>query len=548
MVGGTSDADLSSSRVQNAIRFVINELTETNNEISSDEIEVVNVTQQVVAGVKYVFTLKFRNCGNSAKLCRVEVLQQLWHDPPHSILSSNCNCGERRLKKRSLVRLGGVHSQAVDMSDMQVNDAVNFAVNHLSTQSNGMYDVDFHRLVSGTKQVVAGVYFRLKIEMMLSSCEKSDRNTLPMLSECVDSPLRNVIECDVEVIDQAWNVPRHTLKQHHCRPASQRDNTLYFSAHPKLIGGMHDIGGKNAFETFKEKHGKQYGSVEEEAKRYGIFQSNMKIAKKIQEFDQGTATYGASQFADMTPEEFQKVYLPRRWNTAYDDRLKPAEIPRDAPATEFDWRQHGAVTEVKNQGSCGSCWAFSVTGNIEGQWAVNKKQLVSLSEQELVDCDKIDEGCNGGLPTNAYQEIQRLGGLETEGDYPYKGDDEKCVFEKQEARVYINGSLNISKDEEEMKAWIYKNGPTSIGINAFAMQFYLGGVSHPWKIFCSPNDLDHGVLIVGYGVKKGMFKDTPYWIVKNSWGQHWGEKGYYLVYRGAGVCGLNQMVTSAVIN
>jgi cathepsin F len=274
----------------------------------------------------------------------------------------------------------------------------------------------------------------------------------------------------------------------------------------------------------------------------------MKLAQEIQEFDQGTATYGASQFADLTQEEFQKTYLPRRWDTQYDDRMKPAEIPRESAPDTYDWRQHTAVTSVKNQGSCGSCWAFSVTGNIEGQWAIKKKQLTPLSEQELVDCDKLDEGCNGGLPSNAYQEIQRLGGLESEADYPYKGDDEKCAFVRQEARFYINGSLNISHNEDDMKVWIYKNGPASIGINAFAMQFYLGGISHPWKVFCAPDFLDHGVLIVGYGIQKGWFSTTPYWIIKNSWGQHWGEQGYYLVYRGDGVCGLNTMVSSSAVN
>nr|KAG5712909.1 hypothetical protein BaRGS_007506 [Batillaria attramentaria] len=114
----------------------------------------------------------------------------------------------------------------------------------------------------------------------------------------------------------------------------------------------------------------------------------------------------------------------------------------------------------------------------------------------------------------------KLGGLETEDEYSYEGRDDKCKFNRSEVAVKINGAVNISSDENEIKAWLYKNGPISVGINAFAMQFYWGGISHPWKIFCDPSELDHGVLIVGYGVKDG----EPYWIIKNSWGEDWGEK------------------------
>jgi len=301
------------------------------------------------------------------------------------------------------------------------------------------------------------------------------------------------------------------------------------------------------FQSFKAKYNKVYENLDEESQRYIQFRDNMRRAQFIQDHDLGDATYGATMFADMTPDEF-KAYVSKTWNKDRDSRLKVAEIPKVTPPASFDWRDHGAITPVKNQGSCGSCWAFSVTGNIEGQWAIKKGSLVSLSEQELVDCDKLDEGCNGGLPSNAYEEIQRLGGLENEDDYPYKGDDEKCVFTQDKIKVYINGSLNISSNEADMAAWLSQNGPMSIGINAMAMQFYFGGISHPWKIFC-PDSLDHGVLIVGYGVKKGaIYGETPYWIVKNSWGAGWGEKGYYLVYRGDGTCGLNEMVSSAIVN
>jgi cathepsin F len=304
------------------------------------------------------------------------------------------------------------------------------------------------------------------------------------------------------------------------------------------------------FNSFTAQFNRKYGSEEERRQRFRTFRVNMFIARVLQETERGSAKYGATKFADVPVAEFKLNYRNPLWDLSRRPEVE-APIPQGPIPKAWDWRQKGAVTPVKNQAACGSCWAFSTTGNIEGQWFLQKKKLLSLSEQELVDCDKIDDGCNGGFPSDAYKEIIRLGGLETEDSYPYIAEDEKCLLNKSMEAVYINSSVAISKNEADMAAWCAARGPMSIGINAMAMQFYWGGISHPWSLFCNPILLDHGVLIVGYGVQPSkhpwLWKDEPYWIVKNSWGPDWGEQGYYRVYRGGGTCGVNQMVTSAIV-
>jgi len=301
-----------------------------------------------------------------------------------------------------------------------------------------------------------------------------------------------------------------------------------------------------SFEVFMQKYERVYETEEEHNVRYWTFYKNMAKWELFNKAELGTATYGMNQFADMTEEEFSKYYLSpvTDKDMALLESLPEAEeINLDDTPDEMDWRTKNAVTPVKNQGSCGSCWAFSTTGNIEGRWAIKNGTLVSLSEQELVDCDKVDEGCNGGLPYQAYAEIMRLGGLELEEDYPYTGRDGHCKFDKSKVAVDITGREKVSTDEKKIAAYVAANGPVSIGLNAAAMQFYTGGVSHPWSFLCSALGIDHGVVIVGYGTESG----SPYWLIKNSWGTSWGEHGYYKLYRGAGCCGCNQMVTSAII-
>merc|ERR1719319_669003 len=199
---------------------------------------------------------------------------------------------------------------------------------------------------------------------------------------------------------------KHGLKKLKSKKESRRELT-------KLQSLSH-------FHKFMKNNGKKYLSKAEYKHRYSVFREIMKKVQFLTESDLGTATYGATHLADLSEEEFKRDYLGVNMKKDDPDIHWPAaDIPDIELPAEFDWRTKGAVTPVQNQGMCGSCWAFSVTGNVEGQWAAKTGQLLKLSEQELVDCDKRDDGCNGGLPENAYQTILELGGLDLESEYVY---------------------------------------------------------------------------------------------------------------------------------
>lgn len=307
------------------------------------------------------------------------------------------------------------------------------------------------------------------------------------------------------------------------------------------------------FEEFKLQFKKAYSSYEEELKRFKIFTKNMETAALMNgQLDEGSATYGhLSPLADQSEEEFRKVNnLP-----VTPQLLKKHELHAvshsafhlygtrtDPLPTSFDWREKGAVTEVKNQGQCGSCWSFATVANIEGSNYLINNQLVSLSEQELVDCSASDSGCNGGLPSRAYEDlIENNAGLELESDYSYTAAQaSSCGAKKSLEKVMIESWVPVVKNEDMIAYAMMQYGPLAIALNASPMQMYMGGISDPW--FCSPSGIDHAVTLVGFGAEKG----TKYWTIKNSWGAEWGEQGYYRLVRGKGKCGMNLMVTSAV--
>jgi C1A family cysteine protease len=312
------------------------------------------------------------------------------------------------------------------------------------------------------------------------------------------------------------------------------------------------------FNEFMSTHNVQYSTIEEMQERFKIFRSNyLKVVTHntvlTSEKHSANATFGfgLTKFMDLTPEEFAKTHL--NLNLSVMERIEARTSPRvlsitnkSGPAPEnFDWRDQGVVSPVKNQGSCGSCWAFSAIGNIESQLALQTKTITQLSEQELVDCDKAeDEGCNGGLMESAFKYLETVG-VVSEADYKYTGRDGTCSVSGKQVVAKITGYHYAgTEDETQIKQLLFENGPFAIAINATPLQFYFWGIFNPWLEFlCSPTSLNHGVLLVGYGVEGS----TPYWIVKNSWGGSWGEKGYFRIIAGKGACGLNTYVITAEV-
>lgn len=429
-------------------------------------------------------------------------------------------------------------------SDPGLKKAVQFAEERYNLGSNAMHLRRVSRLLSATKQLVKGIRYTITVELSNTQCKKS-----AMLRTCDFYPETQKLKTEI-CLFEVWDVPWQgisTLLKQKCQPKAeaQFEETNKVEASSSSLPPEESVQLLGQFKDFMVKYDKVYDSQEEADRRLQIFHENLKTAEKLQSLDQGSAEYGVTKFSDLTEEEFRTLYLnPMLSQWSLHRQMKPARAAGGPAPDSWDWREHGAVSPVKNQGMCGSCWAFSVTGNIEGQWFLKNGSLLSLSEQELVDCDGLDQACRGGLPSNAYEAIEKLGGLESESDYTYTGRKQSCGFTTGKVAAYINSSVELPKDEREIAAWLAENGPISVALNAFAMQFYRKGVSHPLKIFCNPWMIDHAVLMVGYGERKGV----PFWAIKNSWGEDYGDQGYYYLYRGSNACGINSMCSSAVVN
>jgi len=249
----------------------------------------------------------------------------------------------------------------------------------------------------------------------------------------------------------------------------------------------------------------------------------------------GENTYGLTKFADLTPEEFKKFYLnadhKNRQASSHNAHVLPPSKLK-AP-TSYDWRTRkpAVLTTVKDQGQCGSCWAFSATENIESMWALAGNSLDSLSPEQIVDCDGVDQGCNGGDTPTAYEYVQQAGGLETEDDYPYTagntGEAGTCDFKDSKVVANITGftwaipqctGACNSQNMTDLQSKLASVAPFAICVYAEPWMDYPGGVFADPSCTHAYSDLDHCVQLVGY--------TADYWIVRNSWNTDWGEAGF----------------------
>jgi len=306
-----------------------------------------------------------------------------------------------------------------------------------------------------------------------------------------------------------------------------------------------------SFDQWATKYNRSYAFGSERDYRNSVYDANVKLVHDHNRKKMGWRM-AVNKFADLTSDEFVALYvgnglrLSRRGGINVD--VKHLRYDFNALPTIVDWTKKGAVTPVKDQGQCGSCWAFSTTGSVEGAWFLRNGTLVSLSEQQLVDCSvsQGNQGCNGGLMDNAFQYIIENKGITSEVSYPYTATGPNKCINGLAAYSKISAFKDVPANSETALLSAIAQQPVSVAVEAdqSSFQFYSSGVMTK---ACGTN-LDHGVLAVGYGTVGGQ----DYYLVKNSWGPDWGLKGYIMLGRGvafgaAGQCGIQMAASYPVV-
>jgi len=314
------------------------------------------------------------------------------------------------------------------------------------------------------------------------------------------------------------------------------------------------------FEQWTVRFSKTYGSLDQRHEAYVNFLASIERVAAQNAASQLTgeanaATFGLGKFADLSPKQFADQYLTLRTSDLpkADNVVRRADVPRRT-ASGIDWRDQGKVSDVKDQGQCGSCWAFSVTETVESAFAIQRNTTPPvLAPEQLVDCDKTDWGCDGGISDYAWKDVKKKGGMMAESDYPYTagktGRAGTCKFSTSKIVAPVTnytwvgtpcqyvGDQCDDQDDTLVQDALLQWGPLGICVNA-NWQDYSGGV---FSGSCSHDagSMNHAVQLVGYN------GDQRYWIVRNSWASGWGADGYIFIKQGGNLCGVANIVAFA---
>ena len=267
------------------------------------------------------------------------------------------------------------------------------------------------------------------------------------------------------------------------------------------------------FQKFIKKYHKKYESINEFLARYEVFKRNVMATFKEENLGYRT---GITKFSDLTQQEFAKTYLNLNYDAMAMANFEPTIVKvKNAAPDAWNWKDQGVVSDVKDQGSCGSCWAFSTMGNLEGLYALEKGVVKTFSEQQLVDCDTLDSGCNGGLMEYSFTWLKDNGGFNLDTDYPYKGTKQAC---KSDSSKYVDMKVTGYKklangysnwdcvDEDGIKELLYETGPLAVALNANPLQTYSSGILDKTAAQCPTSGLNHAVTMVGYGTDSASGK------------------------------------------
>jgi len=288
------------------------------------------------------------------------------------------------------------------------------------------------------------------------------------------------------------------------------------------------VGRNQQWDEFKVKFAREFRDLKHESERRAVFESNLDMIEAHNaKFEKGLSTYkmGINQFTDMTYEEFSNVILMDEVPAAAPEYMQSKKAESSAPSS-WDWRDEGILNPVKDQASCGSCWAFSTVGSTEAAWARAGNPMVSLSEQMFIDCGAGD--CNGGWVDRAFDTLLAEGGDCTEADYPYTArNGNGCKLDKSKIVASISGYQKVSGDITSDS--VYENGPHSIYLYANSnFQHYSSGIFD--DAACPKYSYNHAVVNIGYS------DDEGYWTIRNSWAASWGEEGHIRIAKGKNIC------------